>query len=185
MSMTERWDLLDEQCRLTGKTMLRGQPVPPGYYYRFVHVFVRNSAGQLLVQKRSQTKKSFPGTWAVTGGAVIAGETSREAAGRELAEEMGIRPPLTAFHFVDRIRLAHAFLDIWSTTTELTIDEMVLQPDEVDAARFVSPAEFVRIATPGSGRHAPAYQLALTRYLRREGLLGALGERPFLPCTCM
>ena len=183
--MTERWDLLDEQCRLTGKTMLRGQPVPPGYYYRFVHVFVRNPQGQLLIQKRSQSKKSFPGTWAVTGGAVISGESSREAACRELSEEMGIRIPLTAFHFVDRIRLAHAFLDIWSAETALTIDEMVLQADEVDAARFVSPAEFVRIATPCSGRHAPAYQLAITRYLRREGLLSAAGERPFIPCTSM
>lgn len=180
--MPERWDLLDEHCLPTGKTMLRGQPVPPGYYYRFVHIFVRNPQGELLVQKRSIHKKSFPGVWSVPGGAVISGESSRDAAVRELAEEMGICLPHTQVHFVDRIRLAHAFLDIWSAVTDLTLQELTLQPEEVDDARYITPAEFLHIAAPTGGRHAAAYQLAITRYLRREGLLPPAAQR--LPVSC-
>ncbi len=48
-------------------------------------VLVENSKGQVLLQKRSDT-----GQWCVPGGALEVGETYKEAATREVFEEVGI-----------------------------------------------------------------------------------------------
>ncbi|MBQ5425693.1 MAG: NUDIX domain-containing protein, partial [Pseudobutyrivibrio sp.] len=48
-------------------------------------VLVENEKGQVLLQKRSDN-----GQWCVPGGALELGETYKEAAARELREEVGI-----------------------------------------------------------------------------------------------
>ena len=61
-----------------------------GIAHRIVRVFLFNSNGQLLLQKRSK-EMSFPGLWDQSvGGHVDEGETNLLAAKREAAEEIGI-----------------------------------------------------------------------------------------------
>lgn len=50
-----------------------------------VGVFVRNEKGQILLEKRSDC-----GLWGLPGGRIEAGESIREAAVREVAEETGL-----------------------------------------------------------------------------------------------
>jgi isopentenyl-diphosphate Delta-isomerase len=66
-----------------------------GLLHRAVHVFVFNSRGQLLVQRRSASKDEFPLTYTSSAsGHVGAGETYDECAPRELKEEIGLESPL-------------------------------------------------------------------------------------------
>jgi 8-oxo-dGTP pyrophosphatase MutT (NUDIX family) len=59
--------------------------------HRAVFVLVRNSAGEVLIHKRSESKDLWPGWWDVAiGGVVGAGESYDAAAKRELLEEAGI-----------------------------------------------------------------------------------------------
>ena len=97
----ERWDLLDENGRPTGERMVRGEPIRPGRYHRVVHVWVMDSTGRLLIQKRAPFLRLMPGEWTVTSGSAVAGEDSRQAAARELGEELGIhvRPEELEFLF--------------------------------------------------------------------------------------
>ena len=61
--------------------------------HRVAGIFVINSKGQILMQKRSKWI-NFPNTWdSRAGGLVDAGETYLQAARRELYEELGIRIP--------------------------------------------------------------------------------------------
>lgn len=61
--------------------------------HRIVHLLVKNSKGDLLLQKRSANKKSYPLHWSMSvGGHVQSGETYREAAIREAQEELGFSP---------------------------------------------------------------------------------------------
>lgn len=60
--------------------------------HRSVFVAVLDSAGRLLVHRRSESKDIWPGWWDVSVGGVLApGEEWSEGAERELAEELGLR----------------------------------------------------------------------------------------------
>lgn len=79
----------------------------------------------------------------VSGGSALAGETSRQAASRELQEETGIDLPPTALTPVDRFVEASALLDFY-TAHEPVNAELRLQPSEVMAADWVTPDEVDR-----------------------------------------
>jgi isopentenyl-diphosphate delta-isomerase type 1 len=59
--------------------------------HRSIGVVVYNSKGEVLLQKRSLTKDTCPGYWAISvGGHVRQGQTYEEAAIREMQEEIGV-----------------------------------------------------------------------------------------------
>lgn len=63
----------------------------PGLLHRVVHVLVFNNRGSLLLQRRSCNKDIAPGKWDTSaGGHMKPGEDARDAALRELHEELGI-----------------------------------------------------------------------------------------------
>jgi isopentenyl-diphosphate delta-isomerase type 1 len=63
----------------------------PSLIHRVVHILIFNKKGELLLQKRSQKKDIAPGKWDTSvGGHVNPGEPDREAAEREMKEELGI-----------------------------------------------------------------------------------------------
>ena len=65
--------------------------VDNGIRVRISRVFLQNSRGELLLQRRADTMTALPGRWDQTaGGHVDEGENYEAAASRELAEEMGI-----------------------------------------------------------------------------------------------
>ena len=54
--MTERWDILNEQGVLTGKTAVRGiGALKPGEYHLVVHIWILSDDGKILIQKRLGT----------------------------------------------------------------------------------------------------------------------------------
>lgn len=75
--------------------------------HRAVGVVVFNKKGEVLLQKRSLTKDSFPGFWTISSsGHVGVGEDYETAAKRELREELGIDTQLALghkFYFEDEI----------------------------------------------------------------------------------
>ena len=86
----EIWDLYDESGAVTGRTHVRGEAIPEGYYHLVVHVWIRNSEGKYLISQRSADRPSHPLLWECVGGSVIAGESSLMGALRETKEEVGI-----------------------------------------------------------------------------------------------
>lgn len=73
---------------------LRGRSGADGLYFRAAATIVL-AEDRVLVYRRPATVSVFPGHHDVlVGGSLRAGETYRQAAGRELAEEFGIRPAL-------------------------------------------------------------------------------------------
>jgi isopentenyldiphosphate isomerase len=59
--------------------------------HRVTFVVVRATDGRILVHRRSDAKDVWPGRWDLAvGGVVTAGESYDDAAGRELAEEVGV-----------------------------------------------------------------------------------------------
>lgn len=67
-----------------------------------IAVFILNDEGQVLLQKRSSTKKHYPNMWALCTGHVEKGESASDAAVRELQEELGVTVSLDhLYSFMD------------------------------------------------------------------------------------
>ena len=81
---------LDANGEIVG-VVTRGEMRTQNLWHRNVIVMVRRSSGRIVVHQRADWKDVFPSMWdAVFGGVPNVGETDREAAARELAEEAGL-----------------------------------------------------------------------------------------------
>lgn len=85
-------DVLDEKRNSTGEVLSRKEIHKKGFWHRTVHIWVVNSKGQILLQKRSPLKKTSPNMWTTSAsGHLSAGDTSIVGAIRETKEEIRIR----------------------------------------------------------------------------------------------
>lgn len=95
--MSEYWDVTDASGTPTGETYRRGDPGwPEGRFHVVSTVCVVDPDSRVLLTQRAETKEEFPLDWEFPGGSALAGESSVEAARRELREETGIVAPREA-----------------------------------------------------------------------------------------
>ena len=106
----EKRDLYDKNRNLTGETILKGEQIPKNRYIVVVLVFIQNSEGKFLIQKRSEAKN---GKYATTGGHPKAGETSIEGILTEVEEEIGVKmnPKDLKLYFSGRSENERVFWD--------------------------------------------------------------------------
>ena len=52
-------DLYDKDRNLTGETILKGEQIPENRYIIVMLIFIQNSEGKFLIQKRSKQKMDF------------------------------------------------------------------------------------------------------------------------------
>jgi|SRR5579859_7417747 len=116
MPVVELCDLVDAAGRPSGRTVARGSELMPGEYYLVVHVWIRDEAGDYLVQQRALDRLTDPGVWAVTAGYVQAGEDSLTAALRETREELGLVLSAGQLQRLERHTMHDRVEDIWLAT---------------------------------------------------------------------
>lgn len=141
----EIWDVLDCFGNKTGRTIERGMQLKDGEYHLVVHIYIINKKDEFLIQKRSMKKELMPGIWDITGGSVVSGEDSLTGAIREVKEELGITLSPGQLFLVDRLKRKNSFADIWAAYADITVDDVVMQEDEVDEVKFVSDRDIIKI----------------------------------------
>lgn len=130
-------DVYDVNRKPTGRVHLRGTPWKRGEYGYVVCVWVYDGEGRVLLTRRAP-QKSFPGTWENSGGAVKAGETSRQAVARELWEETGIRADESEFQLLESGREKHIHYDYYCLRRKTPLTQIVLLPGETDGVQWVT-----------------------------------------------
>ena len=147
----EKWDILDAQGRPTGRRINRGRRaiLRSGEYHAVVHIWIIDSQGRLLIQRRSEKKHLMPGEWAATGGAAIAGETPFAAARRELYEELSIYSDENSLKKIATIKRRNSILSIWRIKKDVPVRALRLQRSEVAEVRWVTREELERMIDDG------------------------------------
>jgi len=166
----EWFEVVDEQDRVVGRARRRECHGNPALVHRTAHVVIRSGDGRILLQKRSATKDIQPGRWdTAVGGHLCPGESYEQAAQREMAEEIGIRPPHAALQHLFDARIRNAIeaenVRVFGLTHE---GPFTAQADEVAELRFWSAAEVT--AALGTGVFTPNLEVEIGA-LRARGLL--------------
>ena len=130
-------DIYDADRNLTGRVHRRGKPWKKGEYGLVVCAWVYDGNGKVLLTRRAP-QKSFAGTWENSGGAALAGETSRQAMARELFEETGIRASEEEFEFLESGKDRNIHYDYYCLHRRTPLEEIVLLPGETDGAQWVT-----------------------------------------------
>lgn len=143
--MVEIWDVYDNNRNLTGKTIERGKKLARGEFHLVVHIWIINSKGQVLIQKRASTVVGWSGMWATTGGSALSGENSKQAFMRELKEELGLQADPSLSEKVYSYTQGNHFTDIWLVKQDFDCNQCTLQKEEVSDVKWVYPSEMKKL----------------------------------------
>ena len=138
----EVWDVYDVHRIKKGKTIFRGEQLSDGNYHLAVHICIFNSNGEMLIQQRQPFKEDWSDMWDITvGGCVVSGETSQNAAERELFEEIGLKVDLENVRPHLTINFTNGFNDIYLIENDVDISALTLQYKEVKRVRWATLEE--------------------------------------------
>jgi len=150
-------DIVDENGIPTGETIERSLAHRTGVRHRTTHVWIVRKQGeniQILLQKRSKNKDSFPGCYDISSaGHIPAGDDFAESGLRELEEELGLKVDEkeliecgihrvvteNEFHGVPYRdnQISKVFL-LWK---DIEIEELQLQTEEIESAMWMDFVE--------------------------------------------
>ena len=146
----EYLDIVDENGIPTGEIIERSLAHRTGVRHRTTHVWIVRKQGeiiQILLQKRSKNKDSFPGCYDISSaGHIPAGDDFVESGLRELEEELGLNVDENeliecglhrvftenAFHGIQYVdnQISKVFL-LWK---DIEVEELSLQKEEIESA---------------------------------------------------
>ncbi len=129
-------DLYDLNRNLTGEKILNGEEIPNNRAILMVVIFIENSKGQFLMQKRSKEKG---GLWATTGGHPKTGESSLEGIITECNEELGIK--INNPILFKKASGKQSFCDLYYLKEDINIDDIIIQKEEVDEVKWLTLSE--------------------------------------------
>lgn len=155
--MEEQIDILNPDGTPAGYSCGRTRVHAEGLWHRTVHIWVFDRLGRVLFQLRSHLKENNPNLLDTScAGHISAGDTSLNAAVRELHEELGLdkSPEDLEFLFVathENVLNGGSYIDneYYDTYRTTISDEeaarLVPQPGEVDDFKWMSVEEFLSI----------------------------------------
>ena len=182
--MTEELiDVITEEGALTGESKNKNEIHTKGYWHRTAHIWIVNSKGELIIQKRSPNKINFPDLWDISAaGHISAGQTSLDAAQRETEEELGLRLPIEKFELIATIKrpqilnngtyIDNEITDIYLVVFDFNLAELKAQQDEVADIKTMPWRELqALIASGGQGfvPHNQSYPILFAELKKRFG----------------
>lgn len=155
----ERIVLVDKQNKVLGtapKLAAHNQNTP---LHRGFSVFLFNKKGELLLQQRSKTKKTFPLIWSNSlCGHPMLNESNIQAAKRRLSYELGIND-VEIFEVLTDYRYEASMNDIYENEicpvlVAFTDKKPIVNRDEIEDIKWVNWQEFVNDVKMNPGKYS-------------------------------
>ena len=153
----EYFDVVDEAGHPTGAIVSREEAHRRGGPHRTAHVWIvrKNAQGyDILLQKRSEEKDSFPGMYDTSSaGHIPAGDEPLDSALRELSEELGLVASSDQLHYAGTFRSRYEkqfygsifrdneFTTVYVYDKPVDIRKLTLQRGEVEEVRWFNLKE--------------------------------------------
>lgn len=138
--------LVNEADESIGRMAKRDCHLDQGVLHRAFSVFIFNSTGEVLLQKRSEQKFLWPLYWSnACCSHPREGEDSEEAVHRRLEQELGIRTQLTfLYKFIYQASFAdigseHELCWVWAGRAEAS--DITANNNEIADWQFLTPTE--------------------------------------------
>ena len=149
-------DVYNEKGKLLGKTIARGDKnLRENEFIKLAVIWIK-CKDKFLIQKCSEEKG---GEYAVSGGHVPTGFTSKEQASIELEEELGLKVKSDKLNLLGTIKIPHALFDVFMYEDN-TLDKrkFVLQESEVEDVLWLTKQEIEKLIASGEFRKLSALQ---------------------------
>lgn len=156
----EYWDIYDSNKQLTGRTMKRNDwCLKDDEYHLTVLGVIQHTDGRFLITQRVMTKSWAAGWWEVSGGGVMAGESSQEAVAREVLEETGLKVGNAEEGYVFSYKRENPgegdnyFVDIYKFVLDFTEEDIKLQEEETMGYKLATAEEIAELGKQGIFLH--------------------------------
>ena len=148
--MTEELvEILDEDGKFTDDVKPKKAAHKYGYWHQASQIWIYNSKGEILLQKRAKDKDSYPGLWDISvAGHVSAHETPENAALREMREEIGVELKTNELKKIDvrkdSLKIPeldwnnNEFVHVFLWRFNGNINKLKLLDGEVESLKFIS-----------------------------------------------
>ncbi|WP_405805637.1 NUDIX domain-containing protein [Streptomyces sp. NBC_00210] len=155
--MAERIDIYDANLHHLG-AMDRIEAHVQGKWHRTFHCWVVSAerSGQILLQKRSDTMKNFPGLLDVSAAGHLEAGEPVEAGLREVTEELGIEVDTSRLHYLgERVEVAdqkngqrnREYQSVYLYQCDIPLSEYKAESDEVSALVWLPIESGMRLLT--------------------------------------
>lgn len=129
----------------------------------------------MLIQQRQPFKDGWANMWDITvGGSATVGDTSQQAAMRELEEEIGLKLDLSNIRPHLTVNFDEGFDDIYLVEAEVDLDELTLQPSEVQAVQWADEATILDMIR--SGKFIPYHEPMIPLLFAMRGQWGGINH---------
>jgi len=145
-------DILTPKGLLSGCTKLKSEAHLKGLWHASAQIWLYTPQGDILIQKRTPNKDTYPNLWDISvAGHLSAGDTPRNAAVREIKEEIGINLNIKDLHHLKTIKNSkkpneritdNEFNHLYICCTPIVIEKLKLQASEVADVKLISIKEF-------------------------------------------
>jgi isopentenyl-diphosphate delta-isomerase len=142
-----------------------------GLYHRIVSIFIVDGAGRMLLQLRGPHVRLYPNCWdQAAGGHVDVGQSYKQTAVNELAEELGVTGiPLTllgTFRTNETLadgRIINQFERVFVATVPPNAP-LQLEPSEVSKVQWFTPIELKELIVTQPDTLTPGLRHSLQKY---------------------
>ena len=145
----ELLDVYNEEGRPIGKVVPRGtkkEEYNKGEHVGIVQVFIENDEGKFLIEKSA---KKTGERFLPVGGHIISGETPLEGIIREAKEEVDLNLNKNELTNMGFFIIDFPVRFIYYMKKNIDLDELKLQPEEVEEVSYKSPTEMFELIDQG------------------------------------
>ncbi len=141
-----------------------------GLRHRVVHIFIFNTHGEILVQKRSSSKDEYPSYYeASVSGHVLKDESYEETAIREIEEELGIVIRLEELQerckFEVKFGQEHYFAQLFVLFTKKKPE---INDGEVGSMEWMSKSKLAKQIKKGKRKFTPTFLASLDCFMHKK-----------------